>query len=171
MRRYSVLATLVVAGLMATSCDRASSIAGPQALNTNPAFAIVFEKTNEQDVPWDEPVTNPCNGEEVLLSGSSHFLMHTWSDNSLGFHLSTSVTSKGTGLAPLSGDTYKASGETNYDAMVPDPTATSRFEHQVVAIGPKQADNFVIHFGAKITFAATGMPTATYDHITTKCTG
>jgi hypothetical protein len=162
-------ATLV---LFVAGCDRTTDIAGPNAANSKPVAAFVFEKTNEQDIPWDEPVQNPCNPLEVVVfTGSSHVLMHTWSDNNLGFHLSTSVTSKGTGLGVPTDDTFNASGSTQYDAMVPDPTTTSTFEHIVVAIGPRQADNFEIHYIAKITFAATGMPTATFDRSFAKCTG
>jgi hypothetical protein len=158
--------------LMATACNDASSITGPHAPQAGkPAFALFSYRTREQDVPWNEPVTNPCNGAEVLVDGKSHHVMSVRLDNALGFHLNWNVSSSGTGLGP--GKTYKVSGEDNSAVEFPDPISTSTFVHKLVVIGPQQEDNFVLHMTAHVTVNVNDpdSPSAAFDHMDAKCTG
>jgi hypothetical protein len=126
---------------------------------------------NEQDFPYADTQQNPCNGEWVAIEGTAHAIMHTLFDTGGGFHVTADMYYKGTGLGLSSGIVYKIVDNTSEMSQSPDPTGVIRFEKQVVAVAPQQIDNFVIHVTAKLTVNANFVPTASFDHMTTKCTG
>src|SRR5438876_12009256 len=109
MRNEGFLIAGAAAALMATACDNASSITGPQlAPPGKPAADVVSDRFNEQDIPFGFVDVNPCTGEAVALNGSMHVMMETLFDEGGGFHVSASFSFKATGVG-LSGIAYTAS--------------------------------------------------------------
>src|SRR5690349_3446628 len=100
LRKLILPAGLTILG----GCD-ASEINGPSKVPTTSNAALV-QRTNEQDVPWVDEEENPCTGDGVTINGTSHWTFGTTIDESGGFHLSSRVTSKGTGLGAPSGYQY-----------------------------------------------------------------
>lgn len=149
--------------LMATACGGGSDITGPSP-------AIISSKTNEQDVPFHEEVTNPCNNDAVIVDGTSHWVITITVDNALGYHMNSSIISRGTGLG-ATGKEYKVNDETKESLEIPLPPTTTTMVHQVVAIGPQQVDNFILQTRFHITINANGDISAFFDRFEAKCTG
>jgi hypothetical protein len=173
MRRQTLVFTGVAAALLIAACDKAPSITGPQnGLAAQPAFDAIVSKTNEQDVPWADEETNPCNGDKVTIQGSTHYLFTFVFDDTGGYHLYTRSNSKGTGVGSPSLGTYKASEQFYYSEQNPEgPQFTVSSEEQMVIMAPKSEDNYIRHTSVKVTNNANGLPTATKDTVWTKCVG
>jgi hypothetical protein len=96
-----------VSVLLLAGCDAASGadkIMDPSAIKWNPD-AIVYTESIK-DVPWESSDTHPCKPDQIAITGSSHWVIHTGFDNLGGFHYMANIVSKGTGLG-TSGKVYK----------------------------------------------------------------
>jgi len=181
MRNEAFLIAGAAATLMATACDKASNITGPEVADAQPRFAI-GSQINEQDIPWtiDEP--NPCltPPDVVTTTGSTHLVWYSRDDNSggvgnvtsAGMHLSISMSSHGSGVGAPSLLAYKINDQNTESDQDPDgPQATVLMEEQLLVNAAKSELNYIRHTVFKITFNAAGIPTAFVDNTFTKCAG
>jgi hypothetical protein len=166
---HSVLAVMLIAG-----CEAAPKVSAPMmdpsGLHLSPE-AIVYN-TNTRDVPWDWTEPNPCNGDMVAIQGTSHFVIMTGFDDAGGFHYSSNVVSKGTGLG-ASGKAYKINEHTKDMDQVPGQTEgyVIREIDQWLVKGPTSADDYTRFAMFKITVTANGEPTPIVENSYTKCGG
>ncbi|PYO06436.1 MAG: hypothetical protein DMD30_12660 [Gemmatimonadetes bacterium] len=177
MRNEAFLIAGAAAALMATACDKASNITGPEVAYAKPAFNLAAgSHTVTQDDPWLIATENPCNGEQVIgnvVFGSSVDNSGGSSDPlSGGFHVSISFSSHGSGTGAPSLLAYKINDQTNESDQDPEgPQATEVFEEQLLVNAAKSELNYIRHTLFKITFNAEGIPTAFFDNSFTKCAG
>ena len=175
MRHETFLIAGAAAALMATACDKVSSITGPEVADARPKFAI-GSIINEWDMAWtiDEP--NPCITtipvEVVATTGSTHLVLYDRFDNSYGVHHSLSMSSHGSGVGAPSLVPYKISDQNTESDQDPEgPQATELMEEQLLVNAAKSELNYIRHTVIKVTFNAAGIPTATVDNTFTKCAG
>ena len=174
MRNETFLIAGAVAALMATACDKVSSITGPEVPYAKRADALTSH-TSTQDLPWDGPpvVPDPCNSDVVTITdGSTHFVFGSTS-NINGIHLSISASSRGTGTG-VEPDflVYKVSDQTNDSFQ--DPVglqSTLLDEERFLILAPQSVDNYIMHMVFKLTVNPNGDPTASFDHSFTECVG
>ena len=172
MRNEAFLIAGAVAALMATACDKASSITGPEAPYAKRADALTSH-TSTQDIPWDIAMDDPCNGDFVTVTGGSTHFVFGSTFNTSGIHLSMSVSSRGTGTGlPPDSFVYKVSDQTNDSVQEPvGPQFTMLDEERFLILAPKSEDNYIFHMVFKLTMNANGMPTASVDRSFTECVG
>jgi len=106
MNPKAVLCTAVSVLLLA-GCEAApgaDKVLDPSSIKWNPD-AIVYTESI-RDVPWDSFDSHPCKTDEITITGSSHWVIHTGFDNLGGFHYQANIISKGDGLG-TSGKVYK----------------------------------------------------------------
>ena len=174
MRQHTVLFAGAAAALLMAACDRAPNIAGPQSISpAHPSFDAIHNTTNEMDVPWPpHEDQNPCTGDLVTITGSTHFLFVTTSDGSGGFHVDTRANSFGTGVGFPSLYTYNVKDQTQYSSQsTSGGGATITQEQDVMILGPRSVDNYLRHLVFKLTINANGVPTASFENSSTKCVG
>src|SRR6266540_6268218 len=172
MRHSTVVLGVAAVALQLTACDRGQDIAGPQLrAPTQPAFEAIVSKTNEQDVPWTDEHDNPCNGDHVIITGSTHYLFNFVFNDDGTYHLYTRANSTGTGVGTSLG-TYKVSENFYYTEQNPSGQQfTVSSEEQLLIMAPKPEDNYIRHTSLKIGTNANGVPTASRDTAWSKCVG
>jgi len=170
MRNEAFLIAGAAATLMATACDKASSITGPEVAYAKPAFDL-GSGLIALDVPWPIAETNPCNGDDVEGQGKTHIVFNSTLDASGGTHFTFNITHSGSGVGLTSGLTYRLVDNTTLSIQDPDPTISYKEEHQFVMVAPKPAVNYIQHVLIKFTFNANDMPTADVTWMFNKCDG
>jgi hypothetical protein len=174
MMRLSVVSAATIAALLMVGCDRAPNIAGPENNSpSRPTFALGHDTSNEMDVPW--PVheeQNPCTGDMVTITGSTHYLFVTTFDDNGGFHVYTRANSTGTGFGFPSGFTYTVKDEFK-DTMQSLSGGAGGFsdEMDVTVLGPRSVDNYIRHMVFKLQMTPAGTPTASFENSYNKCVG
>ena len=174
MKPLTLVGALAGAALFMAACDRATSIAGPQlSPPSHPASEVIHSKTNEMDVPWAPDLIQNCDGDPLVVTGTTHVIMTETTDSNGGFHRSWRFISKGTGTAPPSVVAeYKIDEQTSDDQNVQFPQGTYTNEQRLLVLAPAGEDNFIYHRITKFTFPANGgMPTASFDRSYVKCVG
>jgi len=165
-----VLGSAVVFSLSLLACDQAPTISGP-AGGTAPRADALVSQTNEKDVPWDEVQQNPCTGDMVTITGNAHIIFHNVLDGSGGGHISTDTDIRGTGFGFPSGYTYTAKDWFTDSQQTNNSEFTWRDERDVMILGPRSVDNYIMHFVFKYTQNASGVPTVVMEKPTTRCVG
>ena len=168
--------TALVAGagmaLFMVACDRASDPTAPTRGVARPASQAIISQTNEQDVPWAFEEQNPCNGDNVIISGSTHFLMHFGFNDDGTYHIDELASSKGTGIGVPSLGTYKVDESFNYSEQNPSGDQfVVRQEERLLILAPKWRDNYIRHMIFKFSAQPGGVPTVDFERSTTSCVG
>jgi hypothetical protein len=177
MRHETFLIAGAAVTLMAAACDNASSITSPDGAYPKPAFdleSVVDDAagTTALDVPWAVVETNPCNGDEVATQGKTHIVFKSSFDASGGTHNTFNIGSSGSGVGMPSMVNYRVNDKTTTSNQDPDGLQASyKEEHQLVMAASKPALTYVRHVLIKLTFNPAGVPTATVDHLFTRCAG
>ena len=142
-------------------------VAGLALGQTLSAFAaIVFN----QDVPFDQPVVNPCVPEDVLTtSGVFHTVFSVTVSTSGNLHLDTlDNTGDVHGVGLVTGVSYSIS-ETSHDVLNIGPgeeiTEIENFHY----ISAGSTPNFLLHVTIHLTFTPAGVPTADVLNVKTSC--
>ena len=173
MKSTSALAALLAAASLA-ACDSASRISEPEqtpvAPSAAPRRAALVDQTNEQNFPYTWEGVNPCNGDPLVLKGTSHVIMHSSFDATGGLHLNSHFISEGTGVG-VSMKEYQGRADDRYANQVPLPSAVVQESHRMRVTGPQRTDDFFVHFVFHITFNGKGMPTAEFTKVETRCNG
>jgi hypothetical protein len=171
MRNETFLIAGATAVLMATACDKASSITGPDNAYLKTAFDLQSGPI-ALDVPWPVAETNPCSDDEVTGQGKTHIVFNSTLDASGGRHDTFNITHSGSGVGLPSGSNYHVVDNTTQSNQDPDgPQVTYKEEHQIVMAAPKPAVNYTRHVLIKFTINADGVPTADIAWMFNKCGG
>jgi hypothetical protein len=173
MKPLTAAVALAGAALLVSACDRPSNIAGPERTAAGqPTFSAIVSKTNEQDVPWVDEHENPCNGDDVVITGTTHYLFNFVFNDDGTYHLYTRANSKGSGIGYPSLGTYKVSENFYYTEQNPSGEQfTVSSVEQLLVYAPEAEDNYIRHTSVKIGTNANGVPTATRDTAWSKCVG
>jgi hypothetical protein len=150
-----------------------SVLAAAAAVAASAVRAAAFAITDVQTFKFvDFPVTNPCNGETVVLNGTTTIVWHATADASGGLHGAAATANgpvaqiAGGGIGSLTGDSYRFSVvsflDGNYEPGFPDldraGTFTSHVRTLIVSMGA--ASNFALDFIFKQTVTPSGEQTA-----------
>ena len=122
------------------------------------------------DIPLSGTVFNPCNGENVAVSGNEHDTFELTFDGHGGVHVVFTGNLEGVTGVGDQGNTYQIPGafHDQYNARVGfEETFTETF--QIVSHG--SAPNFTFHEDAHITVNPNGTVTEFHDHFSTTCQG
>lgn len=172
MKPLTVVIAVAAATVFVAGCDQAPIVTDPQVQPPNPAFQAIVSKTNEQDVPWTDEHDNPCNGDHVVITGSTHYNFTFVFNNDGTYHLYTRANSKGSGIGLPSLGTYRVDENFYYSEQNPSGEQfTVSSVEQLLIFAPKSADNYIRHTSLKIGANANGVPTATRDTAWSKCVG
>ena len=172
MRRSSALVAGAGMALFMVACERTSDVTAPGRALAKPASAAIVDQTNERDVPWTVEEQNPCSGDNVIITGSTHFVMHFMFDGNLGYHIDTRSSSKGTGIGVPSFGTYKVDETISYSEQNPEGDQfVVRQEERLLILAPKKADNYIRHMIFKFSSDPSGAPTVDFERSYTKCVG
>jgi len=172
MKHLLVVSAATVAAVLMVGCERAPSIAGPQSNSLSRPSADVFHNTtNTMDFPWADEEDDPCTGDHVTITGTTHFLFVTTDDGSGGFHVVTNDWSSGTGLGAPSLFTYKVKYELLYNSQSVPPGGIIHQHMDLMILGPGSVDNYIKHMDFSVRLDPNGVPTATMDNSFEKCVG
>jgi hypothetical protein len=123
--------------------------------------------------PVMEIRTNPCNGEEVQLTGEGHIVTRFFMDSSGGIHDleldHTLGALKGVGLT--SGVAYQAQESQTLITNGQGAPFELSFSIDETLIAQGNVPNFIAHTTVHVTVNANGFPTADVLNMNTKCGG
>ena len=166
---FALAAVALLAG-----CDAPEKAAGPSVNPTGLEVnkeAIVYH-TNERDVPFDMTLSNPCNGDVLEVTGSSHFSIQTAFDSNGGFHYNSNTVTKGSGVGIPSGVAYVVNEHFKFMEQAPGDVGHALVIHQSddwLVNAPKTENDFTLSQGFKIVVDANGNPTATSENNSVRC--
>lgn len=163
---YPIAALLLMAACNASDSTAAKQMKVPTALNPEAINYI----TNERDVSWTTRHYNPCNGDSVDITATSHWIILTGFDNAGGFHYSANIVAKGNGASPSK--LYKIQEQFRY--VEQDPANSDgyviRQRGTLKVDGPGTADDFYEVVNFKTTVTNQGVPTAILETTAAQCT-
>ena len=140
--------------------------------------AEVSTETQTTRVPFADVVLNPCNGEEVALTGSLHITFHItrhgagFSEYSAQVHIAFA----GMSGAGASGASYRATGTSTQLAVLHQrddnrwETSFMKATTQLIGQGGG-GDNFATHLVYQLTVSASGGHVTLIDTFTEACRG
>ena len=158
MKKLLVLSGLVT--VLSFAVVSSSSGAPASSFTVNSVFPI--------DLAVFVPCANGGVGEDVLLSGNLHDLIHvTVNDNSV--HVKTHDQPQGiSGTGVVTGDKYQATGVTQ-DEFNTSFGMEETFINNFRIIGQGPGNNFLVHENFHITINANGTVTVFHDNFTVDC--
>ena len=133
--------------------------------------ATAGAQTFHIDIPLAETVTNPCNGDDVVVQGQLSIDIQQNFDQTTGGHFDIHNLSKGTCVGVVSGANYTFSEETENSLQIPGPPQTVAqdfvLNHLLIANG--NVPNFALRARLHTTLNAAGIPTASVDRLDMAC--
>ncbi len=125
--------------------------------------------TNES-VPISGYATNPCNGEDVYLSGVAHVVYRSTSDGAGGFNAGVHENYSDLQGSGDQGNNYVANGATNESLhLQPGEVLTLGDSFNLISKG--SAPNLTVHELIHYTVNANGDLTAYIDNFSIDCRG
>lgn len=163
---YPLVTMLLMSACSASDSTGTKQMKLPTAINPEAINYI----TNERDVSWTSRHLNPCNGDSVDITATSHWIIMTGLDNAGGMHYSANIIAKGNGASPSK--LYKINEQFRYVAQ--DPANSEgyviRQRGTLKVDGPGTADDFYEVVNFKTTVTNTGVPTASLETTSAQCT-
>jgi hypothetical protein len=166
-----ILGSAVALTISLAACDKATTISDPGVVARQPSADALVSQTNERDVPWSDVHQNPCTGDMVTVTGTAHIIFHSVLDDSGGGHISTDTDVRGTGLGFPSGMTYTVKDWFTDSQQTNGSQFSWRDERDLMVMGARSVDNYIMHFVFKYTQNANGVPTVVFDRPTERCVG
>jgi hypothetical protein len=125
-----------------------------------------------QSVPSALGTYNPCNGDAVALTGTTHVLVHSTEARTGNFHFYIDVGSSYSGMGLPSSVKYQGTAVDRQDFITngPFPVVASLYNEVTLRSATSEA-NYTLRLHFKITINSGGLPTAEIDDFTTKCGG
>jgi hypothetical protein len=160
MRRRLLFPTIAIAVLGVAACESPTSTVPATAPSLARANTI---KTNERLVIVDATVTDPCSGEDILLSGKAH-LVQTTTDNGDG----TGTVSLHINYAGISGFGLTNGLKYNLVATAKQRDITTAVgyattvQEQLGLISQGPSDNFKARIKAESSFDGTNFTDITF---------
>jgi hypothetical protein len=178
MRHERFLIAGAAVALMAVACDNATSITGPDAPTALRADVLRDHEVT-QDFPWTSPEENPCNGDAVAVTGSTHIVFTSMFnstggsfDDGANLHWSVNMSSRGSGVGAPSLINYTVSEQTTDSQQDPEgDQSTQLLEERLLVKASNPRMNYLRHTLFKLTINANGVPTAWFDRSFNKCDG
>jgi hypothetical protein len=143
------------------------------------AFMVLFApvtvvaQTTHFTVPFDFPEDNPCNGEPVMITGTSDMSSNTNVDSDGGIHVTVHFVTKGEGFGVTTGARYLFSQEQslihNMSGSSQADISTDVLNQILNANGP--TPNFLLKMTAHFTINGQGVPKPPVLNSFTKCAG
>jgi hypothetical protein len=172
-RYRCALATMIL--LILACCVPAGAVARKPAegeLGTAPGRTLSLVVSDR--VPLTTTLPNPCNGEEVLITGTLRFTINATTSASGGTHVYFSTDYKDMSGDGVFGNRYVFSN-VSHPAEFNDPAgppAMFRAEdsQELISVSP-QVPNFVAHLTYLISVSPAFVPAATVDNVRVDCTG
>ena len=120
-------------------------------------------------LPFPSPTTNPCNGEQVNVSGSIHLTTGVSTDGSGGLHFRSHINNQGvSGIGELTGSRYQIPTTSNTSAYLGSArTMALTVNGRFVAQG--STPNFNVHQMFHITIDSNGVTTVSNSDFRTDC--
>jgi hypothetical protein len=137
-------------------------VAAPLHVHAGTLFNVTY--------PINFPAFNPCNGENVFLSGTEHDTVYFTMDSNGGFHGGMQANLENMTGVGDQGNTYVAPGalHSNVNGRVGyEETFTETFD--IISTG--SAPNFLMHEDVHFTVLADGTVTSSHDNFRTECRG
>jgi hypothetical protein len=130
---------------------------------------LAYGATTNIEVAFPSPTRNPCNGEQVNVSGNVHLTTSVYTDKSGGIHFSSHISNQGvSGIGALTGSRYQIPSTSNFSAYLGSATTmTLAADGRFVAQG--SAPNFNVHQTFKITIDSNGVTTVSGSDFRTDC--
>lgn len=132
-------------------------------------------KSNEI-VPLNRTVFVPCAaggiGEDVLLEGNLHVLLHLTDDSNGGFHGKMKNQPQGVrGYGALTGDMYQGNGVTQQTISIGSGSLpfTTTFVSNFLIIGQGSGNNYLAHTRYHLTVNANGDVAVEIDEVMVDC--
>ena len=166
----TLLQVILVAGLLA-SCAQ-DPTAPSNATSDRPSMAALA-LTDNVIIPTELLVNIPCanggSGEDVLLSGNLHVLVHITISNAGTAIIKTHFQPQGiTGLGQVTGARYQATGVTqDVLTLAFGETYTPVNNFRIIGQGP--GNNFLVHETIHYTLNANGTLTVLHISLATEC--
>lgn len=163
MKRVTLAVSLFIVTLMVYGCS-------DDPLTTENGQLLLAPGTSTK-VPIDESVYIPCADEDVLLSGTLHFVFSVTIDAIGSAHLVIHTQPMGVkGVGKTTGDIYKMTGVNRSTMNI---LGLSPYIHTVVdnyrIIGPGKENNSLLHAIYHITVNANGEATAVVSTVSVEC--
>jgi hypothetical protein len=157
--------SLAVLSLFLVACNADSSI-GP---SPEPEQSVVYNFLDHYTDPLDRVVTNPCNGEDVHLTGELRSTFRLlWSTGTILFRESFEPRNvRGVGLT--TGATYRGLGKTGDSDRQGKVGDTTTYENTFMVLGQGSVPDFSVHARYHVTVNALGILTATVDRYRETC--
>jgi hypothetical protein len=137
---------------------------------TAPAFAAATVFRFMEDDSGGYGITNPCNGEGVAVSGTTHLEFVVVMDGAGGSHFEAHYNSQDVTGQGSQGNTYQVPTSVVQVANVPLGTEfTFSYEQRFVSSG--SGGNFATTMLVHFTINADGSMTSSQTRMSTTCTG
>lgn len=163
-----------IAILVLSACTETSSSEGPlgpRGLNPSRAQVTTENVVFEVEVVDFVPCANGGVGEEILLTGKLHDLIHLTTNNNR-FLVKLHTQPQGiTGVGLTTGTKYQGTGVTQerFGGSLVNGQFSDTYVNNFRLIGQGPGNNLLIHQNAHITFNAKGEVTAVLDHLSISC--
>lgn len=164
------LSCLLAAGLLA-SCGQGSDPAAPSNTSVTPN-AVVTHFRDRITFTNDLLVTNPCNGEEILLTLNQLFIIHEVDQVGKALHGHLTFLDRGTrGVGLSSGGIYRQTGAEKQNIFVraKDAHVVSSVVFGLNLIGQGSAPDFRVHETFHVTITPAGVVSVVFDKIRETC--
>jgi hypothetical protein len=126
--------------------------------------------TDSVSVPLEMYVDIPCANETVYLTGPLHILYHFTLNPNGGYQVVSHYQPQGvTGIGPVSGAKYQATGVTSDHFNIKGLPYTSTYINNFRIIGQGPGNNSLIHVNMHVTVNANGELTAYVDNYSSTC--
>lgn len=123
-------------------------------------------------VPAALTTTNPCNGDVVVLTGTSHVMVKQMQLPNGTFHLDLDVISQYTGVGVPSGLSYQGtSRDSDHFTSNTGFPVTESFVSEVSLRSSGKGANYSAGIKSDYTINANGEVTANHAHETDRCNG
>ena len=131
--------------------------------------ALAYGATTNIVVPFSSPIVNPCNGEQVNVSGNSHMTAGVSTDGSGGRHFRSHINSQGvSGIGVVSGSKYQIPTTSNTSAYLGSATTiTLTVYGRVIAQG--STPNFSLRQAFHVTVDPDGVTRVSNSDFQTDC--
>jgi hypothetical protein len=139
------------------------------AVATTLGLPLAHAATTNTLVPFPSPTVNPCNGEQVNVSGNIHLTTGVSTDESGGLHFRSHINNQGvSGIGELTGSRYQIPTTSNTSAYLGSArTMALTVNGRFVAQG--STPNFNVHQTFRITIDANGVTTVSNSDFRADC--
>lgn len=141
----------------------------PLAVVTLLGPALAYGAVTNTVIPFPSPAMNPCNGEQVNVSGDIHISTGVSTDGSGGLHFRSHINNQGVGgIGMATGSRYQIPSTSNTSAYLGSATTmTLTLNGRFIAQG--STPNFSVRQRFHVTIDPDGVPRVSNFDFETEC--